>query len=108
MAPHVQDYAVRCTLATHPGGEFATDMTDKYVRWGASPRGPQAVTLAAKVQALLDGRFNTAFSDVQRVFVPAMRHRLLLNFEGEAEGIDTDHVLQDILEQTPTTVEAVA
>jgi MoxR-like ATPase len=106
MAPHVQDYAVRCSLATHPGGEFASDMTTKYVRWGASPRGPQAVTLAAKVQALLDGRFNTAFSDVQKVFVPALRHRLLLNFEGEAEGINADDVLQDILQQIPTTAEA--
>ncbi len=108
MAPHVQDYAVRCTMATHPNGEFATEMATKYVRWGASPRGAQAITLAAKVQALLEGRFNTSFADVQKVFVPAMRHRLMLNFEGEAEGIDPDDVLADILERTPTTAEAVA
>jgi MoxR-like ATPase len=108
MAPHVQDYAVRCTLATHPEGEFATDMTNRFIRWGASPRGAQAVSLAAKVRALLEGRFNTAFSDVQRVFVPAMRHRLLLNFEGEAEGISTDDVLTDILATVPTQTQAVA
>jgi len=108
MAPHVQDYAVRCVLATHPQGEYATEMTNRYVRWGASPRGAQAVTLAAKVQALLDGRFNTAFSDVRKVFLPAMRHRVLLNFEGEAEGIDPDAILNDILEKTPTTTEAIA
>jgi len=108
MAPHVQDYAIRCTLATHPDGPFATQMASSYVRWGASPRGPQAITLASKVQALLDGRFNTSFSDVQKTFLPAMRHRLLLNFEGEAEGIDTDRVLTDILERTPTTAEAAA
>ncbi len=108
MAPHVQDYAIRLTLATHPQGEFAVEATNKYVRWGSSPRGAQSVTLAAKVQALLDGRFNTAFSDVKKVFVPAMRHRVLLNFEGEAEGIGTDDVLREILERTPTAAEAVA
>ena len=108
MAPHVQDYAVRCTLATHPEGPFATEMANRYVRWGSSPRGPQAITLAAKVQALLDGRFNTSFSDVQKVFLPAVRHRLLLNFEGEAEGIDPDDLLTDILKQVPTTAEAAA
>ncbi len=106
MAPHVQDYAIRLSLATHPGGEYAVEATNKYVRWGSSPRGAQAITLAAKVQALLDGRFNTAFSDVKAVFVPAMRHRILLNFEGEAEGIGTDDVLAEILERTPTLAEA--
>ncbi len=108
MAPPVQDYAIRLSLASHPGGEFATEMVNSYVRWGSSPRGAQAITLAAKVQALLDGRFNTAFGDVERVFLPAMRHRILLNFEGEAEAIDPDDVLREILEKTPTTVEAVA
>ncbi len=84
MAPHVQDYALRLVLASHPQGRYAVGVTDKYVRWGASPRAAQAVTLGAKVQALLDGRFNTSFSDVQKVYLPAMRHRVLLNFEGEA------------------------
>jgi MoxR-like ATPase len=108
MAPHVQDYAIRCTLATHPEGPFATEMTNRYVRWGSSPRGTQAITLGAKVRALLDGRFNTSFSDVQKVFVPAMRHRLLLNFEGEAEGVSPDDLLADVLEKTPTVAEAAA
>jgi MoxR-like ATPase len=108
MAPPVQDYAIRLSLATHPQGEFATDMVNKYVRWGSSPRGAQAITLAAKVKALLDGRFNTAFADVQAVFLPAMRHRILLNFEGEAEGINPDDVLREVLERTPTALEAAA
>ncbi len=108
MAPPVQDYAIRLSLATHPQGQFATDTVNQYVRWGSSPRGAQAITLAAKVRTLLDGRFNTAFQDVQQVFLPAMRHRILLNFEGEAEGIDPDDILHDVLDKTPTTVEAAA
>ena len=108
MAPPVQDYAIRLSLATHPAGRFATDRVTQYVRWGSSPRGAQAITLAAKVKALLDGRFNTAFADVQQVYLPAMRHRILLNFEGEAEGIEPDDVLREVLEKTPTTVEAAA
>jgi len=108
MAPHVQDYTIRVAIATHPGGEFALDVTNRYVRWGASPRAVQALTLAAKLRALLDGRFNASFADVQRVYLPAMRHRVLLNFEGEAEGISTDDVLREILEKTPTMAEAAA
>ena len=106
MAPHVQDYAIRLVMATHPEGRFAVEPTNKYVRWGASPRGAQAVTLAAKLQALLDGRFNASFSDVQKVYVPAMRHRLVLNFEGEAEGVTSDDVLTEIIARTPTMAEA--
>ena len=108
MAPHVQDYAIRIVMATHPEGRFAVEATNKYVRWGASPRGAQAVTLGAKLQALLDGRFNASFSDVQRVYLPAMRHRVLLNFEGEAEGISTDDVLNEIVSKTPTRAEVAA
>jgi len=108
VAPHVQDYIIRLAMATHPEGEFATEATNKYVRWGSSPRGAQAITLASKVQALLDGRFNVSFSDVRKVFPPAMRHRILLNFEGEAEGISTDEVLADIMERTPTLAETAA
>ncbi len=106
MAPHVQDYAIRVTMATHPGGKFAMDVTNKYVRWGASPRAAQALTLAAKLQAMLDGRFNASFSDVQKVAIPALRHRVLLNFEGEAEGIEVDDVVKEIIEKTPTMAEA--
>ena len=99
VAQHVQDYIVRLTLATHPGGAFAQPITNQYLRWGASPRGAQTVTLAAKVRALLGGRYNVSFEDVRRVFLPAMRHRVILNFEAQAEGIDTDHVLTEVLKK---------
>jgi len=102
VAPHVQDYIVRLIMSTHPGSEFATEMTNRYVRWGSSPRGAQAVTLAAKVNALLDGRFNVSFADVQKAALPALRHRILLNFEGEAENLTTDGIIEDLLRQTPT------
>jgi MoxR-like ATPase len=108
MAPHVQDYAIRIVMASHPEGPYAVQATNKYVRWGASPRAAQAVTLGAKLQALLDGRFNASFSDVQKVYLPSMRHRVLLNFEGEAEGISTDDVLKEIIAKTPTMAEAAA
>ncbi len=108
MAPHVQDYAIRLTMASHPQGPFALEITNKYVRWGASPRAAQTLTLAAKLNALLDGRFNTAFSDVQKVYLPTMRHRTLLNFEGEAEGVSVDDVLRELMEKTPTMGAGVA
>ncbi len=108
MAPHVQDYAIRVAMASHPDGPYAIEATNKYVRWGVSPRAVQTLTLGAKLFALLDGRFNTSFSDVQKVYLPAMRHRVLLNFEGEAEGISTDDVLREIIDKTPTMSEAAA
>ena len=108
VAPHVQDYVIRLTLATHPDGRFAVDATNRYIRWGGSPRAAQAITLGAKTQAMLDGRYNVSFSDAQKVFLPALRHRVLLNFEGEAEGISTDNVLREIIEKTPTMAEAAA
>ena len=108
MAPHVQDYAIRMVMASHPGGPFAIDATNRYVRWGASPRAAQAVTLCAKLYALMDGRFNASFSDIQRSYIPSMRHRVLMNFEGEAEGINIDEVLRQVIEQTPTMAEAAA
>ncbi len=101
LAQHVQDYIVRLTLATHPGGPYALPITNQYLRWGSSPRGAQTLALAAKVRALLEGRYNVSFEDVRRVYLPAMRHRVILNFEAQAEGIDTDHVLLDILERLP-------
>jgi MoxR-like ATPase len=106
MAPHVQDYAIRCTLATHPQGQFAVPMVNQFLRVGASPRAAQAITLASKVRALLDGRFHVSFKDVKDVAIAAMRHRVILNFEGEAEGITTDMVLQKVVDGTPTTIEA--
>ncbi len=108
IAPHVQDYAIRLVLATHPQGAFATPTVNKYVRWGSSPRGAQAITLAAKIYAMLEGRYSVAFDDVKKAFLPAIRHRLLLNFEGEAEGKSTDEVLLDVLDQLPSSVEKAA
>jgi MoxR-like ATPase len=101
VAPHVQDYIVRLTLATHPNGPFAPESTNKYLRWGSSPRGAQTITLAAKVRALLSGRYNVSFDDVRRVLLPALRHRVILNFEAEAEGINPDQVLADIVQKVP-------
>ena len=101
LSPHVQDYIVRLTLATHPEGPLAEPITNQYVRWGSSPRGAQTVALAAKVRALLAGRFNVSFEDVRRVYLPAMRHRVLMNFEAQAEGIEADAVLLELLEKLP-------
>jgi MoxR-like ATPase len=97
----VQDYIVRLTLATHPGGPLAAEIANQYLRWGASPRAAQTLTLAAKVRALLEGRYNVSFEDVRRVCLPALRHRVILNFEAQAESIDTDHVLREILAKMP-------
>ncbi len=108
MAPHVQDYAIRMVMATHPNGPYAVEDTNTYVRWGSSPRGAQSVTLGAKLLSLLDGRFNASFEDVQRAYLPSLRHRVLLNFEGEAEGISTDDVLKEIINKTPTLAEVAA
>ncbi len=106
IAPHVRDYVIRCTLATHPDGQFAIPMVNQFLRVGASPRAAQAIELGSKVRALLDGRFHVSFKDVKDVAVAAMRHRVILNFEGEAEGITTDMVLEKILSDTPTAIEA--
>jgi MoxR-like ATPase len=108
VAPHVQDYAIRIVLATHPQGVFATELVNKYVRWGSSPRGGQSLALAAKIYAMLDGRYNVSFDDVKKAVMPGLRHRLLLNFEGEAEGLSTDEVLNDIIDNVTTTAEAAA
>jgi MoxR-like ATPase len=101
LATHVQDYAVRLTLATHPQSQYAPPVTNQYIRWGSSPRGAQTLALAAKVRALLEGRYNVSFEDLRRVYLPAMRHRVLLNFEAQAEGIEPDKVLLDILQKVP-------
>ncbi|MBN2312604.1 MAG: MoxR family ATPase [Sedimentisphaerales bacterium] len=105
IAEHVQDYAIRLVLATHPQGEFAPEVTNRFVRFGSSPRGVQALVLAGKVRAMLDERYHVAFEDIRASILPALRHRLLLNFEGQAEGITTDEILDQILDNTPTTLE---
>ena len=101
LAQHVQDYIVRLTLATHPEGSYSPPITNQYLRWGSSPRGAQTIALAAKVRALLEGRYNVSFEDIRRVYLPALRHRVILNFEAEAEGVDADQILLDILEKLP-------
>ncbi len=105
IAPHVQDYAIRLVMATHGRGEFACEMTNRFVRFGSSPRGVQALVLAAKVRAMLQERYHVAFEDLAQSYLPALRHRVLLNFEGQAEGISSDDVLKQILEVTPKTPE---
>jgi MoxR-like ATPase len=108
VAPHVQDYAIRLVLATHPEGPYAAAATNQYVRWGASPRGAQTLVLAAKVRALLDSRYNVGFEDIRRVYLPSLRHRVLLNFEAQAEGIATDQVLLKVLEAVPERADVLA
>ena len=102
IASHVMAYAIRILRGTHPETERVPDIVKAYVRYGGSPRGAQAIVLGAKIHALLDGRFNVAYSDVQAVAAPALRHRVILNFEGEAEGISTDSVVRAIIAETPT------
>ncbi len=99
VAAPVQDYAIRLVLATHPQGEFATADANRYLRCGASPRGAQALILAGKVRALLEGRYNVSFEDIRKVFFPAMRHRVLLNFEAQAENVAADTVLAAVLNE---------
>jgi MoxR-like ATPase len=101
VARHVQDYAIRVVQATHPDGPDAPDITKRFVRYGSSPRGAQAVLLAAKMRALFDGRFAASVDDVRSAVHPALRHRVLLNFEGEAEGVKTDQVLDAIVKGVP-------
>ena len=97
IAEHVERYIVRLIRATHPDNPNSPQITRQYVELGASIRGLQAITLTAKIKALLDGRYNVAFEDVQSVALPSLRHRIILNFEGEGEGIQTDDIIQNIL-----------
>ena len=106
-ASHVKDYAVRLILATHPQTETAAPISNQYLRFGSSPRGAQALLLSGKVRALTQGRFSVSFEDIQTMVLPTLRHRLILNFEAEAEGITTDHVLAQILKDVPKTLESV-
>jgi MoxR-like ATPase len=104
VAPPVQDYGIRLLLASHPQNEFASAVTNRYIRVGASPRGVQALTLAGKVQALLAGRFNVSFEDIRKAYLPALRHRVLLNFEAQAENIAADTILAQVIQDVPETV----
>ena len=107
VASHVKDYAVRLVLATHPKTETAAPVATQYLRFGSSPRGGQTLLLAGKVRALIEGRFNVSFDDIEAVAAPALRHRLILNFEAEAEGITTDHIIAQVLKDVPRDATAV-
>jgi MoxR-like ATPase len=107
VASHVKDYAVRLILATHPRTDTAAPISSQYLRFGSSPRGGQALILAGKVRALTHGRFNVSFDDIEAVAPAALRHRLILNFEAEAEGITTDHIIAQVLRDVPRDVAAV-
>jgi MoxR-like ATPase len=105
---HVSAYVGRLLIATHPANQGnqplhsqngASELVNQYVRYGASPRGGQAMVLGAKVRALLDGRYNVSYEDVGAVTPAALRHRLILNFEGQAEGITPDQIISDLLER---------
>ena len=98
IAPHVTAYAVSVLAATHPDHPRAPGIVRDYVRYGGSPRGAQALVTAGKIYALLDGRFNVAIDDIRAVALPSLRHRIILNFEGEAEGITTEAVVRAILD----------
>jgi MoxR-like ATPase len=101
IAKPVQDYAIRIMMATHPQPPYAHPLTTKYVRYGSSPRGAQALVVGGKIRALLGNRVHVSCEDIRAVALGALRHRLLLNFEGEAERIDPDTIINGILETTP-------
>ncbi|MFW6155080.1 MAG: AAA family ATPase [Planctomycetota bacterium] len=104
VAAPVKEYIARLTLASHTDSPDAPSVTKRFVRYGASPRAAQSMILAAKVLALRDGRPNVAFADVRKIAYPSLRHRLILSFEGQAEGIDHDEIIRQIIEATPEAV----
>jgi len=97
IAEHVLEYAVKLVLATHPTTKESPEMVKKYVRYGSSPRGAQALVLAGKILALMNGRYNVSFSDIQESAYPALRHRIILNFLGEAEKIKPSDIIDNLL-----------
>ncbi|HET9218709.1 MAG TPA: MoxR family ATPase [Terriglobia bacterium] len=101
ISEKVQEYAIKLVMATQPSTEFAHPLTKKYLRYGASPRGAQALVLGGKVHALLNGRAEVSAQDIESVVLPALRHRVILNFEGEAERVDPDVILSAIIKDTP-------
>ena len=98
ISDEVRRYGIALVLATHPDHELVAEPTKKFVRFGASPRGIQALILGAKIRAILDERFHVAREDLKAMAKPVLRHRLILNFEGQAEGVSTDDVIDQILE----------
>lgn len=104
IAAPLTDYVVRMVLATHPEGDAASASARQNVRVGVSPRGAQAIVLGAKIRALIEGRLNVAYEDIRAVALPALRHRLILNFEAESGGVSPDAVLRDLLDEVPEDV----
>lgn len=104
VATHVIDFAIHVVQATHPSYQEATDEVKRYVLYGASPRGAQALVLAAKARALIQGRFNASVEDVASVVAPALRHRVILNFEAETEGIKVDDLIAPLITRTSQEV----
>ncbi len=98
IAAHVRDFAARIIMGTHPDWDGSPQITKRVVRYGASPRGAQSLVLGAKVRALTQGRFNVSVEDLKALAVPALRHRVILNFAGESEGIDTDKLITQVVE----------
>jgi MoxR-like ATPase len=106
IAPHITAYAVSVLAASHPDQPRAPELVKEYVRYGGSPRGAQALVTAGKIFALLDGRFNVSADDIRAAALPSLRHRMILNFEGEAEGITTEATIRAILDSVaPPAVE---
>jgi MoxR-like ATPase len=101
IAPHVTAYAVGLLAASHPDQPRAPQLVRDYVRYGGSPRGAQALVTGGKIYALLDGRYNVSIEDIRAVALPALRHRVILNFEGEAEGITPEAIVRSILDAVP-------
>ena len=108
ISDEVRRYGIALVLATHPDHELVAEPTKKYVRYGASPRGIQALILGAKIRAILDSRFHVAREDLRSMAFPVLRHRLILNFEGQAEGISTDDVIQKIIDHVAEDALALA
>ena len=98
IASHVRDLASTIIMATHPAWQHSPEAARRFVRYGASPRGAQALVLGAKVRALAEGRYNVSVDDLRALAAPALRHRIILNFEGEAEGVDTDTLIGQLVE----------
>ena len=108
VADHITEYAAHLILSTHPDGADATDEVKRYVSYGSSPRGMQSLIRAARVHAVLDNRAAVSIDDLRRVAMPSLRHRVIMNFEGEAEAIDIDRLVSDLIDQVPTPAQQAA
>jgi MoxR-like ATPase len=107
VAAHVKNYAARLVLATHPDSPYAPELAKRYVLYGSSPRGAQSLVLGGKMRALLEGRYNVSFEDLRAIAVPSLRHRVILNFEGAAAGIEQASIVSEILDSTPEVLRGV-